>query len=102
MSQVDPTIITVSAQVMQAAALAITMSLAFTVATVANTVTGSYLVTFFSAPIAVPLNGLGTMFLNGLLGVLDLSATEARIGSCEVAGNATIEAGMGIGICKAA
>ena len=59
MSQINPTILAIATQVMWAATLSISMASLFAMATVANTITSSYLVAFFAAPVAVSFDRSG-------------------------------------------
>ena len=72
-----------------------------TVTTIPNAVTVCYVVAFFTAPIALSLDGTRDLLVDGSLGLADGMLAEGRGGGVEVALDATIDACVGIGIGKA-
>ena len=63
-SRVNLTVLAVATQVMGATAFPVSMALMFAVSAVANAVTGSYLMAFFAAPVAVSFDGSKAAFFD--------------------------------------
>ena len=101
-SWVDSTILTIPTQVVRAAALSISMTTTFAVVTVSNAIARGHIVTFLAAPIAPAFDGPRAVFFNRPLGMPDLPFAGTGGSGVKVTGNATIEAGVGIGISETA
>ena len=86
---------------MRAAASAVSMAPSSTVATIPNTVTSCYVVTFLTTPVTFSLDETRDLLVDGLLGLANGMLAKGRGGSVEVVLDATIDVCMGIGIGKA-
>ena len=64
MSRIDPTILTVLAQVMRAAASAVSVAPPSTMMTVSNAIAGHYVMAFLTTPVALPLYRARNSFIN--------------------------------------